>query len=484
MFCAHKKQRFRKSAAVTAVALASLLLSTAAPASADGRDDDGATATLGGLKTYGDVELKEGTRWRTVQGGLFDLAMDGGGTLQTYCIDAFNPTQPRARYQETPWKESSLHNNPDAGKIRWILQNSYPQKNDLGALAAAAGVPALTAQQAAAGTQAAIWRYSDHIDARAKDPVAQKLAMYLHEKAQPLTEPVASLALTPRTLSGKSGEKLGPVSVETSADTVNMSLETDATGGEVTLVDGDGKPVTSAANGSRLYVDIPQGTAGGTAAIKATATTRVPIGRVFTGIGQHKGSQTMILAGSTTSTVTASTTVNWVEGNKPTPVPAVSAKKNCAKGGVDITATNKGDVQYTFSVDGKSHTVAPGGSRTVTVPVGEDRTYRIVVTLPGGKTQEFSGILDCETEGKPGEGAPGGGNGGGGGKPSPAPSADTTSGTGPADRPSDEEDVDGSLAATGGNSLTTPLAALAAFLILGGGTAVFLNRKRRKATRD
>ena len=73
-----------------------------------------------------------------------------------------NPTQRDAKYQETAWSGTSLGTNKDAGKIRWILQNSYPQVNDLAALAAKAGVQGgLTEQDAAAGTQVAIWRYSD-----------------------------------------------------------------------------------------------------------------------------------------------------------------------------------------------------------------------------------------------------------------------------------------------------------------------------------
>lgn len=472
MFCAQRKWRIRTSATAAAVA-AALAFSAAAPAWADGPDGDGATATLNGLKAYGDIELKRGSHWQTVRGGLFNLAMDGGGDLQTYCIDAFNPTQPRARYQETPWKESSLHNNPDAGKIRWILQNSYPEKNDLSALASAAGVPALTTHQAATGTQTAIWRYSDHVDARAKDPVAQKLAAYLHDKAQSLPEPNASLALTPKALSGKSGEKLGPVTVTTSAEKAEVSLDG---GGKVALVDADGKPVGSAVNGSRLFIDIPQGAPEGTATLKATATTKVPVGRVFTGVGQHKGSQTMILAGSSTSTVTASSTVNWAAGDKPGPALAVSAKKDCAKGGVTVTATNKGDTKNTFSVDGKKHEVAPGGSTTVTVPVREDQPYRIVVTLPGGKTQEFSGVLDCLTSGEPGPGKPGGGTA--------TPSATPSNGPSPEASPSGDTNLDGSLAATGGNGLTTPIAVAAILLVLAGAGVAFLGHKRRNAQRD
>ncbi|MGC5413380.1 thioester domain-containing protein, partial [Streptomyces sp. DT225] len=78
-------------------------------------------------------------------------------------------TQDRAKYLETPWDQTSLGGNKDAGKILWVLQHSFPQVNDLSALAKAAGTGTLTEKTAAAGTQVAIWRFSDHVDVTAQD---------------------------------------------------------------------------------------------------------------------------------------------------------------------------------------------------------------------------------------------------------------------------------------------------------------------------
>ncbi len=83
-----------------------------------------------------------------------------------------------------PWSGTSLGTNKDAGRIRWILQNSYPQVNDLAALARRAGTSGLTEQDAAAGTQVAIWRYSDGAKVDAVDPQAEKLADYLEKSAR------------------------------------------------------------------------------------------------------------------------------------------------------------------------------------------------------------------------------------------------------------------------------------------------------------
>ena len=199
--------RRRGAARLAAAALVSGLVAAGAMAAAGTavadetpQNQGGATATIGGLKTYGSAVIHDNGEDQQVSAGLFEMSVDNGGTLQTYCIDLHNPTQKDAKYQETPWSGTSLNGNADAGKIRWILQNSYPQVNDLAALAAKAGASGLTEQDAAAGTQVAIWRYSDGADVDAVDPQAEKLADYLEKSAQNLAEP-AGLA-DPRPVRG------------------------------------------------------------------------------------------------------------------------------------------------------------------------------------------------------------------------------------------------------------------------------------------
>ena len=92
-------------------------------------------------------------------------------------------------------------------------------------------------------------------------------------------------------------------------------------------------------------------------------------------------SQTQILAGSSESTVSATATATWAKTGA---IPALSAEKNCAEGGVDITAANKGDAPFTFELMGLKHTIAAGESRTVTIPVAEDQAYDFTITGPGG----------------------------------------------------------------------------------------------------
>lgn len=366
----------------------------AAAADATAQDQSGATATIGGLKTYGTAVIHDVTGDLQVSAGLFEMSVEGGGTLQTYCIDLHNPTQKDSKYHETPWSGTSLGVNKDAGRIRWILQNSYPQVNDLAALAAKVGVRSgLTEEDAAAGTQVAIWRYSDGANVDAVDPQAEKLADYLEKSARALAEPKASLTLDPPAVSGHPGELLGPVTVHTNAGSVTVAPPADAATSGVRIVGKNGKKLTSAADGSQIFFDVPEDATAGTAELTVQASTTVPVGRAF---ASESRSQTQILAGSSESTVSATASAVWGEQGA---IPALSAAKNCADGGVEITAANVGDEKFTFELMGSEHTIAAGESRTVTIPLQEDQAYDFTITGPSGFQKRFTGVLDCRTEG-------------------------------------------------------------------------------------
>lgn len=463
---------------VAALLLSGLVAATAlvgaGPAAADdpGRHHGGAAAVLDGLKTFDSAVLrvagKNGAPDRTQElpAGLFEMTVDGGGKLKTYCVDLHNPTQDQAKYVETPWAETSLGGNRNAGKIRWILQHSYPRVDDLAALADAAGTGPLTERTAAAGTQVAIWRYSDNADVTASDKQAEKLADWLQRSARDTKEPRASLTLEPAAVAGRAGERLGPVTVRTDADQVSVSPPVDAAASGIAITDEKGAPVTAAADGDRLYFAVPKDTADGTASLAVQATTSVPVGRAFAGAGR---TQTQILAGSSESTVSARASATWAETGA---APALTARKNCAAGGVDVTVANRGDQPFTFELAGTEHTVAAGATRTVTVPVAEDQAYDVTITGPAGFARTFTGVLDCATSGsvldRENEDADGNDIGTQGAQRSvPATTGSTTSG------------LEGDLAATGGSSATPMLAAVAIGLLVVGGGAVFLLRRKQ-----
>lgn len=451
--------RLAASVVATGLVIAGSLTGAGSAAADDApQHQGGATAVLDGLKTFDGAVLHADGKDQKLPAGLFEMTVDGGGKLKTYCIDIHNPTQDQAKYLETPWSQTSLGGNENAGRIRWILEHSYPQVDDLSALAKAAGTGPLTEQTAAAGTQVAIWRYSDNADVDASDGQAEKLADWLQKSATDTAEPKASLALDPPAVSGRSGERLGPVTVRTNAGQVSVAPPADSASG-IKVTDKNGKPVTTAANGAEVYFDVPAGSADGSAALTVQATTSVPVGRAFAGVTR---SQTQILAGSSESTVSAGATATWAKKGA---MPALSAKKNCAKGGVDVTASNEGDEAFTFELAGVKHTIEAGKSETVTVPVAEDQAYDFTITGPNGFTKTFKGVLDCKTSGST--------TGGLDTQTADQPSTTTATAGGSSTGP------EGDLAETGSSNATPVIAGVAIALVVIGGGAVFFLRRRK-----
>ncbi len=451
--------RLAAGALASALAVAGVVTGAAPAAAAQdqgARGQGGATATIGGLKTHGTAVIHGEDGDQQVPAGLFEMSVEGGGTLQTYCVDIQNPTQKDARYQETPWSATSLGTNKDAGRVRWILQNSYPQVNDLAALAKKAGVRGLTEEEAAAGTQVAIWRYSDDTDVEAVAPRAERLADYLEKNARGLAEPAASIALDPPAVSGRPGERLGPVTVHTNAGGAMVTPPVGAaTKDAVRIVDKKGEPVTKVTDGTQLFFDVPEDAEDGTAELTVQASTTVPVGRAF---ASDSRSQTQILAGSSESTVAATTTATWAATGA---IPALSAEKNCAEGTLDVTALNKGDEPFTFQLLDTEYTIAPGETRTVPVPLPEDRPYDFTVRGPAGFEQRFTGVLDCRTRS--------------------AALADTTRPLSePAPAPVVTPSPNPNLAETGSSDATPLIGGAAIGLVVIGGAVLLLVRRRNE----
>ncbi|MGW1764589.1 TQXA domain-containing protein [Streptomyces sp. NPDC002073] len=316
----------RRPVAVVLLAAALAAPAAAGSAAALGAPDRqaGTSAVLDGPAASGQAVLRGPAGAQRIPAGLYEMRVDGGGTLQTYGLGLTSLAQRETRYTETPWAASPLAGNPDAGRIRWILQHSYPQRNDLAGLARAAGAGALTADTAAAGTQVAIWRITDRVAVEAVDPAAEKLADYLQEEARKTAEPPASLSLQPGSVAGRAGSLIGPVTVRTSAQSVTVTPDAAAVAQGVRIVDRDGDPLTAARNGTRLWFVVPAGTADGTASVTVQGATGVPVGRVLTG---GAGDQAQIVAGSSESVTAATASAVWapVRASRASAAPAASA---------------------------------------------------------------------------------------------------------------------------------------------------------------
>ncbi|MFC1408881.1 Cys-Gln thioester bond-forming surface protein [Streptacidiphilus sp. N1-12] len=436
-------------------AFAAGALTAATSASAD--QNGSAVATLGNVLHGQTVNIPhEG------QGAAGTVALkEDGQSLEVYCIDLYHGTRSGVKYQETGWDQSVLSDNPDRGKIQWILEHSYPVLS-ASDLAKEAGVGNLSQDEAAAATQIAIWHFSDKTDATSKDSTTTAVANWLEQNATNVSEPAPSLALSPASVAGQSGDKLGPITVTTNAKSVDLKFTAPS---GVQLVDGNGQAVTSAGNNDKLYVKVPAGADAGTAQLSASTTTSLPVGRAFKALKGN--SQTMILAGTAPVQVNAAATAQWAPKG---PVPAANATEDCKQGGLDVTVTNGGDQPWTAQIGDKSVTVAPGASETVLVPVKEGDTYNVTVTGPNGFSKSFTGALKCQPTG-------------GGGTPSATPSdtatasASASSSVSAAATPSPS--ATGGLAETGASSSTPIIAGVgAALVVIGGGVVLFLRKQR------
>ncbi|MDV5145722.1 LAETG motif-containing sortase-dependent surface protein [Streptomyces sp. SBC-4] len=330
----------------------------------------------------------------------------------------------------------------------------------------------------------------DDVTATPKDEDAKKLTEYLLKEAKHLEEPEASLSLSPSSVAGKAGERLGPITVSTNSEIAKVAAAAGAPAG-VQVVDKDGKPVSEAKNGDQVFFDVPAGTADGTAELTAEATTKVPLGRAFVSIDGP--SQTLILAGSSDSTVNAKASATWA---KQGPVPAVTVAKDCAKGGLEIIASNEGDEAWTFELKGTSYTIAAGETKTIAVPVAEDEAYKFTITGPNGFEETFEGVLDCKTATpgpKPSETTPTTEPSVEPSEtPSTQPSTETPSASPSTSAPAGETTGTtgttgttttggGDLAETGSSNATPMIAGIAAALVVIGGAAVFILRKKKAA---
>ncbi|GAA4890832.1 thioester domain-containing protein [Streptomonospora salina] len=307
-----------KAAATVAAATLALGL-TAAPAAAEGVEGEYVGNAEGGhnVATKGGAEI--GTK-------LFKLELDDGTVLRTYCIDFETGIVGGAKYEEDAWD-----NYPGKGdfaapaKVHWVLQNSFP-KVDVATLADESEVDGLTEKDAVAGTQAAIWHFSNDVDFgdKGNDPEVKALYDYLVGDAQDEAqsqEPEMSLSITPQQAEGTAGETVGEFLLETSADGVQVDLDSPE---DVALVDLDnGEPIEGAfTDGTEFGVQVPEDADAGAAELSASISTELHMGRLFKGSEQE--TQTLISAEQKTVSADTAAAASWSAASEPSPSPSPS----------------------------------------------------------------------------------------------------------------------------------------------------------------
>ncbi|MQA64144.1 MAG: TQXA domain-containing protein [Actinophytocola sp.] len=343
----------RAGAVVVSASLA--VLSAAIPASADK-----ATGTAPGkqhdIAGY-NVNLDGLPKQKTA---LFGLKLDGGNTLRMYCVEVEVDLRHGEKMVETPWNQypnphSPFHEN--RGKIHWVLQHGYPTaapealENTLGADTLHDG---LSTKEAIAGTQAAVWHFSDGkdlvrpnatIEDDATDQDVLALYDYLTGQAEDIEEPTPTLDLAPAEASGKAGDRIGPFTVSTTGGVSDLKTDLPA-GTKLTDADGNDLAESDIADGAEIYVDVPADTDAGSGSFEIKATGHVNTGRLFVaGNYQDRPAQSLIVAQSEDVTLSAGGVAKW-----------------------EATPTTKPPEETTTTTPPASTTTAPPASTTTATP--------------------------------------------------------------------------------------------------------------------
>jgi TQXA domain-containing protein len=258
----------------------------------------------------------------------------GGGDFFAYCVQiGITEGHTGTAMRQAPWTDYPDPNssfNSDSGKVNWILHNSFPSLS-LSQLNTTANTSSLTAAEAVAGTQAAIWHFSDntdldtgsaHNDAHVK-AVYQYLVHTATELPQPPTDPTLGIT-PPASTTGDTGTDIGPFVVNTNLQLANLTSNS-PTGATVEVLDPAGHPLRTdrIVNGTKVIFHVARGIPAGSGTF--TVSGDVQLGQMFVGDdvapaptdhGAARQSprtaaiQTLILAQS--SSLTAQAGAKWI----------------------------------------------------------------------------------------------------------------------------------------------------------------------------
>lgn len=307
----------------TGVVLASYAgVAVADPGTTQGTGTQPATVT--GVPTAHSVGTIFDDHDQSVDVSLFDLDLNTGQTVVTFCIDLNHPLAEGKTYVEGNWDKA----NPgsDMPHILWVLDHSGPLLKADDVLSAA-GAPAISDDQRASdivymATQAAVWHFSDGFDLGTKTPTfggqnpvpatndeataIQKVYAYLTGSTNTgMSEPAPALSITPDSLSGQVGKAIGPFTVKTTAQTITLTASNGAK-----LVDAKGNPVDKAGNDDQFSVLLDKA---GKATVDAKGSGTVPVGRIFVFQDSPNTKQKLVVATPATLPVSASVTVTASE---------------------------------------------------------------------------------------------------------------------------------------------------------------------------
>lgn len=264
---------------------------------------------------------------------LFGLRLEGGDLLKTYCVqievDIRDEDKDLVR-GEVPWDEfpnehSPFHENRE--KINWVLHHGYPAV-EVDALEKLLTDEELTfdeglsVPEAITATQAAVWRFSDGKSLDEANPTPQNpaakndvLAVYNYLTGDKNVgigqQPSPTLEVSPEEASGEAGDRVGPFTVSTSGDITEIVSELPE---GVTLIDSEGAEINpeDVTDGTEVFFDVPADAEEGSGTFELTVNAAVDTGRLFVASDyQEHPSQSLIVAASEKTSLSAGATANW-----------------------------------------------------------------------------------------------------------------------------------------------------------------------------
>ncbi|WP_420161081.1 thioester domain-containing protein [Nocardiopsis sp. CNT-189] len=312
--------RPRPLAGLAAALLAAGVLSPAAPAAAQ----DGPARVAREAVPGTEVRLAGGG---TAETALYRLRVDDDTSLSAYgAVHSDEPDRSTA-YVESGWNAvPGEHPAGDpAGPVAWIVRNSYPELA-VEELRERSGAGGLSAEQAIAATQTAIWHYTEGAEPasadKGNDPAVLEVYRHLVGGAEGADEPAAapSLSVTPERIQGADPTSpIGPMKARTTG-TGPVSLRVGGAEG-ARLTDASGATVTEVGDGEEFYLEVPEGAGAGVATVHASTTAAtVQSGRAFVG----KDGVTTLPLVTAEEGVTSGTAAIKADWNAPArgPVPA------------------------------------------------------------------------------------------------------------------------------------------------------------------
>ncbi len=251
----------------------------------------------------------------------YDRTGDGVADFNAYCIE---PTVQSTSTTLTDYGIEHVTGAANLGKVRWVLQNSFP-KLTLAALSTKAGLKP-TAQNdyfdegtAAAATQAAIWHFAYGYDVRTGfryNPQSTADALvdsdnfwraytYLVTKAVNVTDGAGAQAdLAPASAAGRPGRLIGPITFTGSG---KGTLTAVGMPSGVRLVDAAGAALPATIlPGTQIYAAVPAEQPAGSFTVKVAVSGSAP-----TVVWDWTNTQTFIEVPSAGSKAKDTATFTW-----------------------------------------------------------------------------------------------------------------------------------------------------------------------------